>query len=112
MGQDAISIERIKTAHPKLREELAKIYDEANKSLAKARLRFACVLRTFDEQTKLFNQQPKVTNAKAGQSFHNYGLAVDIVCLLTKTTTGLLKRRRGTRKPTGTPTKSPTGWKS
>lgn len=88
MGQDAISIERIKTAHPKLREELAKIYDEANKSLAKARLRFACVLRTFDEQTKLFNQQPKVTNAKAGQSFHNYGLAVDIVLLIDKDNNG------------------------
>ena len=88
MGQDAISIERIKTAHPKLREELAKIYDEANKSLAKARLRFAYVLRTFDEQTKLFNQRPKVTNAKAGQSFHNYGLAVDIVLLIDKDKNG------------------------
>ena len=81
MGQDEISIERIKTAHPKLRDELTKIYDEANKNLGKSRLRFAYVLRTFAEQTKLFNQRPKVTNAKAGQSFHNYGLAVDIVLL-------------------------------
>ena len=63
MGQDAISIERIKTAHPKLRDELQKIYKEANNKLAKARLRFAYVLRTFEEQTKLFNQRPRVTNA-------------------------------------------------
>lgn len=84
MGQDAISIERIKTAHPKLRNELAKIYTEANNRLGKSRLRFAYVIRTFAEQTKLFNQRPKVTNAKAGQSFHNYGLAVDIVLLIDK----------------------------
>ena len=78
---DAISIERIKTAHPKLRAELSKIYIEANGKLANSRLRFAYVLRTFKEQTELFNKRPKVTNAKAGQSYHNYGLAVDIVLL-------------------------------
>ena len=49
---DAISIERIKTAHPKLRDELQKIYEEANNKLGKARLRFAYVLRPFEEQTK------------------------------------------------------------
>lgn len=37
--------------------------------------------RSFAEQTKLYNQVPKVTNAKAGESFHNYGLAFDIVLL-------------------------------
>lgn len=78
---DVISIERIKTAHPKVRAELSKIYHEANNKLGKARLRFAYVLRTFAEQDRLFKQRPKVTNAKAGQSYHNYGLAVDIVLL-------------------------------
>lgn len=81
MGQDQISLQRINSAHPKVRSELVKIYNEANNALGKSRLRFAYVLRSFDEQTKLFNQRPKVTNAKAGQSFHNYGLAVDIVLL-------------------------------
>jgi len=32
-------------------------------------------------QDQLFNQRPKVTNAKGGQSIHNYGLAFDIVLL-------------------------------
>lgn len=82
MGQDAISIERIKTAHPKVRCELEKIYTEANNKLGRSRLRFAYVTRTFAEQTALFNKRPKVTNASAGQSFHNYGLAVDIVLLV------------------------------
>lgn len=88
---DKISIERIKTAHPKLRAELEKIYHEANNKLGKSRLRFAYVLRTFSEQDKLFNQRPKVTNAKAGQSFHNYGLAVDIVLLLDKNGDGIFE---------------------
>lgn len=43
-------------------------------------------LRTFAEQKKLFDQGrttpgKKVTNARPGYSFHNYGLAVDIVFL-------------------------------
>ena len=88
---DKISIERIKTAHPKLRDELEKIYFEANNRLGKARLRFAYVLRTFEEQSKLFRQRPKVTNADAGQSYHNYGLAVDIVLLLDKNGDGVFE---------------------
>jgi len=45
------------------------------------RLRFAYTFRTNEEQDKLFNQKPKVTNSKGGQSIHNYGLAFDIVLL-------------------------------
>lgn len=88
---DKISIERIQTAHPKLREELEKIYHEANNKLGKARLRFAYVFRSFEEQSKLFKQRPKVTNADAGQSYHNYGLAVDIVLLIDKNGDGIFE---------------------
>lgn len=35
-------------------------------------------LRTFAEQDKLYKQRPRVTKAKGGQSYHNYGLAVDL----------------------------------
>ena len=86
---DKVSLERINTAHPKIREELKKIYTEANNKLGKTRLRFAYVLRTFKEQDELYAQGRTkkgkiVTNSKAGQSYHNYGLAVDIVMLLDK----------------------------
>lgn len=39
-----------------------------------------CTYRSNDEQTALYNSTPKVTNAKAGQSPHNYrpALAFDI----------------------------------
>lgn len=41
-------------------------------------------LRTFAEQQKIYDQGrttpgPIVTKAKPGQSFHNYGLAIDVV---------------------------------
>jgi peptidoglycan L-alanyl-D-glutamate endopeptidase CwlK len=79
---DLLTIERIKTAHPKLRDELLSQYKEANNLLGKgSRLRFAYVYRTPEEQNALFNKRPKVTNAKAWQSIHNYGLAFDIVIL-------------------------------
>jgi len=79
---DAITIERIKEAHPKLRDFLLGQYTEANNLLGKgARLRFAYVYRSNALQDKLYNQKPKVTNAKGGQSIHNYGLAFDIVLL-------------------------------
>jgi peptidoglycan L-alanyl-D-glutamate endopeptidase CwlK len=39
-------------------------------------------LRTFAEQDILFKKVPKVTNAKGGMSYHNYGLAIDIVLII------------------------------
>ena len=98
MALDSISLERIKTLHPKIRQEVLDIYTHINnKILGKGvRLRFAYTLRTNEEQdtlyaqgrTKLFDNNGKrlgiVTNAKGGQSIHNYGLALDIVLLLDK----------------------------
>lgn len=79
---DEISLQRIKLAHPSIREKLLKDYTDANALLGKgARLRLAYVYRTNKEQDALFNKRPKVTNAKGGQSIHNYGLAFDIVLL-------------------------------
>jgi peptidoglycan L-alanyl-D-glutamate endopeptidase CwlK len=79
---DQITIDRIKEAHPKLRDMLLKQYEEANNLLGKGvRLRFAYVYRSAETQHKLFTQRPKVTNADSWQSIHNYGLAFDIVML-------------------------------
>jgi len=81
--KDNITLERIKTLHPKLVDEANKIYEDICNSLkGNAMCRFAYTLRTFDEQNKLFLKRPKVTNARGGKSFHNYGLAVDIVLII------------------------------
>ena len=82
---DQITLDRIKLAHPKFRDELAEQYKEINSLLPKGvRLRFAYVYRSIAEQDALFKKRPKVTNAKGGKSIHNYGLAFDIVLLYDK----------------------------
>ena len=86
---DTITLERINEAHPKIRQTLLEQYKEANNLLGKnVRLRFAYVYRSNALQDKLFKQVPKVTNAKGGQSIHNYGLAFDIVLLIDKDNNG------------------------
>jgi len=80
--RDKITLERIKTAHPVIREELQELYIAINNQLPKGvRLRFSHVYRSNEVQDALYNKRPKVTNAKGGQSIHNYGLAFDIVIL-------------------------------
>jgi peptidoglycan L-alanyl-D-glutamate endopeptidase CwlK len=79
---DKITLDRIEFAHPKIRQELRDQYLEINSMLPKnCRLRFAYVFRTPQEQAALFKKRPKVTNADAWQSIHNYGLEFDIVLL-------------------------------
>lgn len=91
MAQDNITIDRINLMHPKVREEVLDMYLYANnKLLGKGvRLRFSHTLRTIEEQNELYAQGRTkkgsiVTNAKGGQSYHNFGLAFDIVLLYDK----------------------------
>lgn len=85
--KDGKTLERIQLLHPKLRAEADKIYSEIALALTgRAICRFAYTLRTFAEQDELYAQGRtkvgvKVTNAKGGDSYHNYGLAVDIVLI-------------------------------
>lgn len=84
---DNYTKERIAKLHPSVRDEVTKIITECNKSLTgKAQVRITQGLRTFQEQNDLYalgRAKPgkKVTQAKAGQSVHNYGFAIDI-CLI------------------------------
>jgi peptidoglycan L-alanyl-D-glutamate endopeptidase CwlK len=73
---------RINTLHPLIREEVRQAVDHVNTHILTSRVKMLVIqgLRTFEEQDKLFYKRPKVTNAKGGQSIHNYGLAFDF-CL-------------------------------
>lgn len=90
MYQDKPTLEKIGKAHPKVRGELLAIYNECNQVLqGPVSVRFVFTTRTFAEQDALYAQgrtKPGkiVTNAKAGQSIHNYGLAVDFALLVDK----------------------------
>ena len=77
---------KIQTLHPLLRAKASKFINAVEKQLGK-QLKITDGLRTFAEQDKLYAKGrtsggSKVTNAKGGQSYHNYGLAFD--CYFTK----------------------------
>ena len=84
---DKFTSDRIQKLHPSIREEMEKIITECDLALTgKAKVRITQGLRTFKEQDNLYaigRTKPgaKVTNAKSGQSVHNFGFAVDI-CLI------------------------------
>lgn len=88
MEQDKITLQRISLLHPKLREEATHIYlDVCSALTGRAICRFSYTLRTFKEQDDLFAQgrtKPGsiVTNARGGESYHNYGIAADIVLIV------------------------------
>lgn len=87
-NMDTITLTRIKSLHPKLRNEAMEIYRLICHALkGRAVCRFTQVLRTITEQNDLYAQgrtKPgvKVTNAKGGESYHNYGLALDVVLII------------------------------
>lgn len=75
--------DRIARLHPSVREEMTNIINECNSKLnGRSQVRISEGLRTFAEQDALYKKRPKVTNAKGGQSIHNYGFAVDIVLII------------------------------
>ena len=84
---DAISLKRADTAHPILRDELKRILQEIQALLPVGfTVRYTHVFRSIAEQDALFAQGRTtegkiVTKAKGGSSYHNYGLAVDVVIL-------------------------------
>lgn len=104
--RDKASIARINALHPKIRNEVrvAIIKAEAGFPLNIA-IRVVQGLRTIAEQNALYCQpwdkkdndgdgkidesDEKVTNAKGGQSYHNYGLAIDFAILYDKDGNGV-----------------------
>ena len=88
---DKVTLDRIQRLHPIIRDEVSVAYKEINEALGGAVFcRFAYTLRTFKEQDDLYalgrtKAGKIVTNARGGFSYHNFGLALDIV-LIRKTT--------------------------
>lgn len=84
---DKVTEQRIKLLHPKISNEIYNLIVKANSIIGKdITIRVVQGLRTFAEQDGLYAQgrtKPgqKVTNSKGGQSYHNYGLAIDFAFL-------------------------------
>ena len=79
---------KIELLNPVLRNQAQALYEEANRRLTgRAKMLIVSTLRTFAEQDELYAQgrtKPgkRVTNAKGGQSLHNYGVAIDFALLI------------------------------
>lgn len=95
--RDPRSNARIEKLHPKYRSLFRDFVEECEETLD-ITLRVVQGFRTFAEQQAIFDQphdgkdndgdgkidekDERVTNAPAGKSFHNYGIAVDLVQML------------------------------
>lgn len=91
--RDLISENRIFLLHPKIRQEVKELIEQAELNLPGVAIRIVQGLRTFEEQNSLYAQgrtKPgnRVTNSKGGQSYHNYGLAIDFGLLYDKDNNG------------------------
>lgn len=86
---DPTTLKKIEALHPKIKTEAYQIYQDIVEALkGRVIVRFSQGLRTWAEQDQLYTigrrgkvGEKIVTNAKGGQSLHNFGLAVDIVLL-------------------------------
>lgn len=92
---DQKTVDRIAQVHPNLREDVYCIYLEICDTVASkyVRVRFSDILRTEERQNELYAQGRtkagnKVTWVRGGYSYHNYGLAIDIVLLRDKDKNG------------------------
>ena len=96
--KDVMTLDRIGMMHPKLREEVMDIYDEiCDRLTSKAFCRFTHTHRTFAEQKELYAQGRTkagriITQAKEGFSYHNYGMAIDIVIIDGKSASWDIKK--------------------
>lgn len=83
--KDAISIQRLATLHPDRQDKFKSFIEELENTFPYT-FRITQAFRSFAEQDALYAQGRTtagkiVTNAKGGESFHCYGLAVDLVPL-------------------------------
>ena len=79
---DRFSDERIAKLHPSIREDAATLINTVQEKIG-VKLRVTQGFRSFAEQNDLYEQGRSkpgkiVTNAKGGESYHNYGLALDV----------------------------------
>jgi len=84
--KDTISIQRVKSLHPKVIDDFRNFITDAENALGIV-IRVSQGYRSFEEQAELYalgrtKAGKIVTKAKPGSSYHQYGLAVDLVELV------------------------------
>lgn len=89
--RDTISINRVANLHPAIAGEVVALIDKVEQGFPDhVKVRIVQGLRTIEEQNKLYAQGRtapghRITNARGGSSYHNYGLAFDFAILYNDT---------------------------
>lgn len=84
---DKRSLDQLNTLHPKFRDSAISAWTKAQAAMPdNVKIVVVQGLRTFDESNAMYAQGrtapgPIVTNAGAGKSYHNYGLAFDFAMI-------------------------------
>lgn len=93
--RDKISQERVQLLHPRVRQQAIAAIEKAEAGFPDTiKIRIVQGLRTIAEQDALYaigrngDKRQKVTNAKGGSSYHNYGLAIDFAIMYDKDNNG------------------------
>ena len=95
--RDAVSLERCQKLHPLVRQEVIDTIKQVEQGLpSNIKIRVVQGLRTIEEQDALYAQgrtKPgkKVTNARGGKSYHNYGLAIDFAVMYDHNNDGMFE---------------------
>jgi peptidoglycan L-alanyl-D-glutamate endopeptidase CwlK len=102
MSYDERSYKNLDGLQPDFKQRVASWYEECGSEGPK--ILIYCGFRSFEDQEELYKQGRTkagsiVTNAKGGQSFHNYGRAIDYVPIVRgevcwDDTAGYLKAQR------------------
>lgn len=85
--RDDVTKVRVEKLHPAVRQEAANAITQIEQGFPpNIKIRVVQSLRTIEEQDALYAQGrtkpgPKVTNARGGKSYHNYGLAIDFALM-------------------------------
>jgi peptidoglycan L-alanyl-D-glutamate endopeptidase CwlK len=85
---DSSSLQQLNTLHPILRDQAIALWQKIESFFpVNVKPRVTQGLRSFAESDALYAKGrtahgPKVTNAPAGESYHNYGLAFDFVLII------------------------------
>lgn len=90
-----VSLPRAQQLHPSIRQEVIDTITKVENENFPATVMIRIVegYRTIEEQNQLYAKGrtapgPRVTNAKGGSSFHNYGLAIDFALMYDKDNNG------------------------
>lgn len=74
-------LERLNTLTPAFKKKMVELLEWASGEFPHSEMTVACGYRSLEQQDRLYAKGKHVTNARGGQSKHNFGMACDVYFL-------------------------------